>query len=286
VFAILRLAGDDLTDLDIHAEALREAGHPVITINLEDPYDVAAEFMRWEIATATAGAVLAINPFDQPNVQESKDVTKKILRTVEEQGDLPPRVGGVSQGGLTIYGEAVADDVVEGLAILFHDIAPGSYVSIQAYLRETPPVESALSDLQALFRDELGVATTRGYGPRFLHSTGQYHKGGPAQGVFVQIVERATVDREVPGQPFTFGVLLESQARGDASVLAHHNPPSQQARVHGSGDGGSRGGHHSHPQHQHETLQEKVRLLCLQVLAIAAGIEVHPGHARGVTTRR
>jgi len=218
-FAVLRIAGDDLTDLDIHAEALIEAGHPTVVIDLEDAYDVAAEFMRWEIATATAGAVLGINPFDQPNVQESKDVTKKILKTVEEQGDLPVPKDGVEQDGLTIHGEAVADNVVEGLAILFHDVTPGSFVTIQAYLHETPEIESALADLQALIRDELGVATTRGYGPRFLHSTGQYHKGGRNTGVFIQLTDQPTVDAPIPNQTASWRQFVLAQAMGDMEAL-------------------------------------------------------------------
>jgi glucose-6-phosphate isomerase len=218
-FAVLRIAGDDLTDLDIHAEALIEAGHPTVVIELEDAYDVAAEFMRWEIATATAGAVLGINPFDQPNVQESKDVTKKILKSVEEQGDLPARRDGVEQDGLTIHGEAIADNVVEGLAILFHDVAPGSFVTIQAYLHETPAIEAALADLQALIRDELGVATTRGYGPRFLHSTGQYHKGGRNTGVFIQLTDQPTVDAPIPNQTATWRQFVLAQAMGDMEAL-------------------------------------------------------------------
>jgi glucose-6-phosphate isomerase len=178
------------------------AGAPSTGSDLNDPYQLGAEFLRWEIATATAGAVLEINPFDQPNVQESKDVTKKILAVIEATGDLPAF-------------PAESRSLSEFLA----DVAPGDYVAIQAYLHETPELHAHLTALQAAIRDSKHVPVTLGYGPRFLHSTGQFHKGGPNVGHFVQFFDNPTADAAIPGQKATWRQFVRAQALGDAEAL-------------------------------------------------------------------
>jgi len=177
-------------------DALEAAGHPVLRLPFEGRHKLGAEFYRWEFAVAVAGYVLGINPFDQPDVEQAKEATRRVL---EE------RAGSSGQTG----------DVAAVLArIGRHD-----YVAIQAYLPQTAAVRSRLADLRLKLRDRYQVATTLGFGPRYLHSTGQIHKGGPNEGVFLQIVEDAAQDVAIPGQPFTFGALNAAQAEGDLQAL-------------------------------------------------------------------
>ena len=187
-------------------------GQPVITIDLDGSYDLGREFFRWEFATAVAGLVLGINPFDEPNVQESKDNTASALREREVGGGLLRDV----------VDAAASRDAIEGLLSV---LRPGDYFAITAYIRETPRGDALLGDIRGIVRDAYGVATTLGYGPRFLHSTGQLHKGGPPQGVFLQLTAGDSEDIAVPGQTFTFGQLKAAQAIGDfASLRAHDRP--------------------------------------------------------------
>jgi glucose-6-phosphate isomerase len=178
---------------------LRDAGHPVIHLWLEDAIELGREFFRWEFATAVAGAVLGINPFDQPNVQEAKDATKRLLA----QGDLP-------------------DPGYDDLRSLLGQVRPGDYLAIQAYLPRNQETERRLHAARIRLRDGLHVATTLGFGPRFLHSTGQLHKGGPNTGVFIQVVEPPDEDAPIPGEPYTFGTLIAAQALGDLQSLRAH----------------------------------------------------------------
>ena len=215
IFAYFRFAGDP----EVNVEPLKAAGHPVITIDLADAYGIPQEFLRWEIATATVGHILDINPFDQPNVQESKDVTKKLLKVVEEEGKLPAVPGGIHESRMVIYGEDEADDFADAWFIFFGDAAPGDYVCIQAYLPESAALSAELTILQSTFRDELGLATTCGYGPRFLHSTGQYHKGGTNSGYFVQLTADHPMDAPIPGHVASWAVFIDAQAQGDLEAL-------------------------------------------------------------------
>jgi len=183
---------------------------------------LGSQLVLWEVATAVAGRILEINPFDQPDVESAKIAARAFLNGTPEEPVPFATDADVSMSALGY--EPTATTLVGAVNEILALVAKDGYVSIHAYADR-----DAGSGLETI-RDSVAAAsggrpTTFGWGPRFLHSTGQYHKGGPAQGVFLQIVERAPVDREVPGQPFTFGVLLESQARGDASVLAHHNRP-------------------------------------------------------------
>ena len=190
--------------------ALAEAGLPVIEIRLTDAYDVAAEFVRWEIATAAAGWVLEIDPFDQPNVQSSKDNTKRLLAEQQAHGSLP-------EAGPALA--ATAPDFAEKLRRHLRSVKPGDYVALTAYVERTPRRERLLRNLQAVIATEHKAATTIGYGPRFLHSTGQLHKGGANNGVFIQFLCEDPVDAPVPDELYTFSVLKNAQALGDFQAL-------------------------------------------------------------------
>ena len=209
-------------------KALEAAGHPVVYRNLADVYDLGAEFFLWEIATAFAGWRLGINPFDQPNVQESKDATKALLEKYEHDGKLAEQVVLASDGQLTVYagGEVGASSaaVSVGEALRAHcaKIKPGDYVALLAYVEETPETEAALQKIRTSIRDATHCATTTGFGPRFLHSTGQLHKGGPASGVFIQITAPDKIDFPVPKAPYTFSILKDAQALGDFQSLQKH----------------------------------------------------------------
>ncbi len=223
VFAYLRLDGAVEAAQEQAVAALIQAGQPVVTIHLADRLDLAREFFRWEIATATAGAILGINAFNQPNVQESKDNTNRLLKEVENKGRLPETAPTLTEDPVSLYvqGDA-APTLVETLRRFLGQARPGDYVALLAYLTEDPAVEQALEDLRRALRDRLRLATTVGYGPRYLHSTGQLHKGGPNTGLFFEFT---TTDREtqpVPGKPYTFAVLKQAQALGDLESLRQH----------------------------------------------------------------
>ena len=206
-------------------QQLEAAGHPVITILLRDALDLGAEFFRWEVATAVASAVFGINPFDQPNVQAAKTATDRLMREVAEHGRLPEETKTLAADGLSYYAgpsTAAADDAAALLTSFFR-AQPGDYVSIQAYLTETPAVNQAIADLRATLQQRLHVATTFGYGPRFLHSTGQYHKGGPNTGLFLQLTAANPDDLPLPGRSYTFGTLKNAQAQGDLQALRDYD---------------------------------------------------------------
>jgi glucose-6-phosphate isomerase/transaldolase/glucose-6-phosphate isomerase len=193
--------------------ALEKAGHPVVTLTLRDKLDLGGEFLRWEIATAIAGSVLGIDPFDQPNVQESKDNTKKVLAQFKSKGKLPPAE------------TTPASRSKAGLKSLLGKARPASYFALMAYSTRTTTSEAAISAIRTAVRDSKGIATTAGYGPRFLHSTGQLHKGGPKTGVFLQIVQQDSRDVPIPGQPYTFSILKQAQALGDMASLTSRRLP-------------------------------------------------------------
>jgi hypothetical protein len=222
-FVYINLKGHEDKFLEEKISALRASGRPVITIRLKNLLDLGQEFLRWEIATATAGSVLGINPFDQPNVQESKDNTNRLLKQVEQAGRLPQEKPALVDGSLHFFSHEGASDAKSLFSNLFGTVRPGDYVALQAYLTEDPEVNSSLQDLRMLLRDRLRLATTLGYGPRFLHSTGQYHKGGPNNGLFLQLTAEDLEDAQVPGRPYTFGLLKKAQALGDLEALRKHN---------------------------------------------------------------
>ena len=201
LFVYLRLDGDNNDESDRAVQAIQESGQPLVRLNLMDKYDVGAEFFRWEMATAVAGSILGINPFDQPNVQAAKDMTDSVLGQFERSGELPPMEASSSLGDLLSQG------------------GPGDYLVIMAYIRQTPQVDQALDDLRRKVTARHGIATTMGYGPRFLHSTGQLHKGGRGSGLFLQLTGEHAHDLTIPGAPYTFGVLADGQAVGDLRAL-------------------------------------------------------------------
>ena len=198
---------------------LAAAGHPVIGYELDGAYDLGGEFLRWEIAVATAGHVLGIDPFDQPNVQESKDNTRRLLAGYIASGEL---LEDLPAGDGRVAFPVRDEELPASLTAFFTRAAPGDYVALQAYVA---PGDSVWGDLQTLrleLRDRLRLATTLGYGPRFLHSTGQLHKGGPKRGLFLQLLGHDPVDVAIPGQPYSFSVLKRAQARGDLGALRAH----------------------------------------------------------------
>jgi glucose-6-phosphate isomerase/transaldolase/glucose-6-phosphate isomerase len=198
VFVHIRTADEPDKDHETAMTELAKAGHPVLTLRSEGPEDLGRVFFFAEFATAVTGWVLGINPFDQPNVQEAKDNTKRVL----EGGGETPDAGSLAE-------------VLDGAA-------PPHYVAIMGYVAPSEAFDAAVARVRATLRDRTQATTTFGYGPRFLHSTGQYHKGGPAQGLFVQVVDEPREDLAIPGQPFTFGQLIRAQADGDLATLRAH----------------------------------------------------------------
>ena len=220
--------------------ALEAAGHPVITILLHDPLDLGTEFFRWEVATAVASAVFGINPFDQPNVQAAKTATNKLMAVVETEGKLPQTSRPVvSEDGLDYYADVTGSSAAEVLGAFFGQAKANDFLCIQAYLMETPAVNAELDELRRLVQQRLHLATAAGYGPRFLHSTGQYHKGGPDNGLYLQITTEHAQDLPLPGRPYTFGTLQNAQAAGDLQALQDHH--RRTLRVH-LGEGGEQAG--------------------------------------------
>jgi glucose-6-phosphate isomerase len=200
--------------------ALEQAGHPVIIIRLKDALELGSEFYRWEIGTAVAGIVLGINPFDQPNVQAAKTATDKLMKEVTEKGQLPsPGQPAASQDGISYYGDVKGADAAGVLQAFFAQAQPGNFMTLQAYLHENEALNKDLAEFRQLVQDKLRIATTSGYGPRFLHSTGQYHKGGPNHGLFVQFTADHPQDLPLPGRTYTFGTFENAQAQGDLQAL-------------------------------------------------------------------
>jgi len=211
LFVCVRLRGSDET---ARLRELSEAGHPVVDIVMEDPLDLGEIFYVWEFATAVAGALLGIDPFDQPNVQESKDNTKRLLEEYSSSGTMTPRAAAT---------RAPVDDG-DAIAALLSKVKAGDYVALTQYFGETPARDRKIAAIRETIARELRVATTNGYGPRFLHSTGQLHKGGADNGVFLQLTGGGSdLDVPIPNEKFTFGALVRAQAIGDLESLATRN---------------------------------------------------------------
>jgi glucose-6-phosphate isomerase len=232
-FVRISLADGTAGGRDALATALGEAGHPVIRIAVSDPIDLGAEFIRWEVATAIAGAVLGIDPFDQPNVEEAKELTRTVLARLEAGEDsIYQTTGPVAEAdGLTVYADATAratngpGDLVGELARHLARRRRDAYLCLQAFVAPSAEADAAIARIRSLLRDRTGLATTAGYGPRFLHSTGQLHKGGTPTGWFLQLTSDHPVDREIPGWPYTFGQLIDAQAAGDFTAIESHGLP-------------------------------------------------------------
>ncbi|MEW6444310.1 MAG: bifunctional transaldolase/phosoglucose isomerase [bacterium] len=221
-FVYLRLEEGDNGWLDERAEDLRRAGHPLAVLRLEDRFDLAQELFRWQVATATAGSVLGVDAFDQPNVQESKENARRLLDEVRKSGRLPEEKPTHAEQGLTLYGGEGGPNLKEALKGFLGRRRPGDYVALLAYVTENDEVERALQATRRRLRDTLHVATTFGYGPRYLHSTGQLHKGGPDKGLFLELTAAADADIGIPGQRIGFDLLKQAQAIGDFEALRRH----------------------------------------------------------------
>ncbi|GBC81569.1 Transaldolase [bacterium HR10] len=235
LFVYIRLDDAENADRDATVQMLEKAGHPIVRILLREPMDLGQEFFRWEMATAIASARLGVNAFDEPNVQESKDNTKRLLEEYRTKGELPSYPLLVREGNIGLYGDQdmrvklselgapVAADKGSLAALLagfLKQARPGDYLAVMAYLQRSTGHHGLLQSLRTRLRDGLRVATTLGYGPRFLHSTGQLHKGGANNGLFIQITADDSVDLPIPGQPYTFSVLKQAQALGDFLSLS------------------------------------------------------------------
>lgn len=231
VFVYLRMASGPDPSQDAAMDALERAGHPVIRIALADPYDLGAEFFRWEIATAIAGSIIGINPFNQPDVEASKVATRTLMSVYETTGVIPPDTSILQERGITLFSderntaaltEAAGSDqsLVGYLRAHLNRLEPGDYFAILAYIAMNEAHEHALQLPRHAIRDNKRVATCLGFGPRYLHSTGQAYKGGPNTGVFLQITCDDAFDLPVPGHRYSFGMVKAAQARGDFQVLA------------------------------------------------------------------
>ncbi len=219
---------------DAFVAAAAVAGHPVIRIDVGDPIDLGAEAFRWEVATAVAGAVIGIDPFDQPNVEEAKELTRHVLAAAssgQQPAAPPPPIVVDDAAGLTLHGDApmrltAGDGTLVGeLARHLARRKPNAYLALQAFIAPSATSSASMARIRALLRDTTHCATTAGYGPRFLHSTGQLHKGGAPIGWFLQLTADHPVDRPIPGWPYTFGRLIDAQAEGDFAAIEAHDLP-------------------------------------------------------------
>ena len=226
VFACLRHVDEPDPEQDAQIKALQAAGHPVVRIDVADVMNLGQEFFRWEVATATAGALMEVNAFDQPNVQESKDFTLSYLEEFKKKKSLPQDPPVVVDGDVHIFADAANQRALSGASSLDEILSAhlarvhaGEYVALNAYVERTPAVHAAFQRIRTHVRDAKQVATTVGYGPRFLHSTGQLHKGGPNTGVVIQITAGEREELMIPGEPYSFGTLAAAQALGDMKSL-------------------------------------------------------------------
>jgi transaldolase/glucose-6-phosphate isomerase len=231
LFVYVRLESAPSREQDAAVQALEKAGQPLVQIAVAGPMDLGQEFFRWEIATAVAGSVLGINAFNQPDVEAAKVAARNLTSAYEQSGRLPDEKPVLREGGLALFADGRNADalatasggartVAAYLKAHLGRIKPGDYFAINAYLEMNETNDKELQALRHAVRDAKRVATTLGYGPRFLHSTGQLHKGGPNSGVFLQITSDDAEDLPIPGQKFTFGILKRAQAQGDFEVLA------------------------------------------------------------------
>jgi transaldolase / glucose-6-phosphate isomerase len=234
LFVYLRLETAPDAAQDAKVTALENSGQPVVRISLGDTYDLGQEFFRWEIATAVAGSIIGINPFNQPDVEASKIATRNLTSEYDKTGALPAEKPLIERDGIKLFtdtknAEALAkaagndQSLVGFLRAHLNRVQTGDYFALLAYLQMNGANEDKLQAIRHMLRDSKRVATCLGFGPRFLHSTGQAYKGGPDSGVFLQITCDDAVDLPIPGQRYTFGIVKAAQARGDFQVLAERN---------------------------------------------------------------
>ena len=229
LFVYLRLESDSDESQERSIADLKSSGHPVISISIDDIYNLGQEFFRWEIATAVAGSIIGINPFDQPDVEASKIATRKLTTEYEHSGALPSESPFFDDESIKLFADqrntgalmnsATGHSLKEILQAHLNQLRAHDYFALLAYVEMNEAHEQALQSARHSVRDARGVATCLGFGPRFLHSTGQAYKGGPKTGVFLQVTCDDANDLPVPSQKFTFGVVKAAQARGDFEVL-------------------------------------------------------------------
>jgi transaldolase/glucose-6-phosphate isomerase len=245
LFVEVGLAGDEDSAREAALDALAAAGQPVVRLRLDDPHDLAGEFFRWQVATAVAGSLLGIHPFDQPDVEASKVETRKLTEEVERTGSLPAEESSFSPGGVRLFTDAGSaeeigraaggDRTLAGLlGAHLARLQVGDYFALLAFVEMSPSHRERLQAIRHAVRDSRRVATCLGFGPRFLHSTGQAYKGGPDIGVFLQVTCDDGRDLPVPGRRITFGQVKAAQARGDFAVLGERG--RRALRVHLTAD--------------------------------------------------
>jgi transaldolase / glucose-6-phosphate isomerase len=231
VFVYVRLESGPNAEQEAKVAVIEKAGHPMVRITMADTYDLGAEFFRWEIATTVAGSIIGINPFNQPDVEASKIATRNLTSEYEKTGSLPAEKPILEDGGVKLFTDeknaaelakgAGSDRTLAGyLKAHLARIKAGDYFAVLGYIQMNAEHEQNLQVVRHLVRDSKRVATCLGFGPRFLHSTGQAYKGGPNSGVFLQVTCDDSVELPVPGQKYTFGIVKAAQARGDFQVLA------------------------------------------------------------------
>ncbi|WP_420236574.1 bifunctional transaldolase/phosoglucose isomerase [Telmatobacter bradus] len=244
LFVYVRLKGTKDASQDAKVAALEAAGHPVVRIDLNDKYEIFGQFFTWEVATAVAGAVMGINPFNQPDVESAKIETRALTTAYEQTGKLPASTSFLTDAGIQLYATeayaatlqaAASAPTLAGIVKAHVDqIKAGDYFAALAYLPMFAEYEAAIQTFRHKVRDAKKVATCLGFGPRFLHSTGQDYKGGPNQGVFVQVTATHAADLAIPGQKYSFGIVIDAQAAGDLAVLEARG--RRALRVHLTGD--------------------------------------------------
>ncbi|MEP7352538.1 MAG: bifunctional transaldolase/phosoglucose isomerase [Acidobacteriota bacterium] len=244
VFVYMRLDTGFDPAQDRAIASLEAVGQPVVRIPVANAYQLGAEFFRWEMATAVAGSVLGINPFDQPDVEAAKIEAKKLTTAFEQTGSLPKQIPAFEEDGIRVYGDTDDKRLVDvfrnhfkGLSagdFLMGRFRPGNYIGLLAFIEMNERHEGILQSLRERLRDATRAATCLQFGPRFLHSTGQAYKGGPPTGVFLQITADDVQDVPIPGQKFTFGIVKAAQAQGDLEVLKARGRKT--LRVHLTGD--------------------------------------------------
>jgi transaldolase/glucose-6-phosphate isomerase len=217
IFVYLRQTGE----LDETLQALRAAGHPVVETPISNPYEIGAEMYRWEIATAVACSILGVNAFDQPNVETSKKITKAKIADLQQTGKLEQGEPAWKSDDVSVFSssEVNGDNLETILQNFLKNAKPGGYVAINAYLPRNGEMIEALQAMRESIRAKTGNAVTAGFGPRFQHSTGQFHKGGPDNALFLQITADPAVDMDIPTEGLSFGTLIRAQALGDYEAL-------------------------------------------------------------------
>jgi transaldolase / glucose-6-phosphate isomerase len=244
VFVYLRLDRGFQPEQDAALAALEKVGQPVVHVAIAEPFDLGQELFRWEMAIAVAGSILGVNPFDQPDVEASKTAARSQLDEFERTGAMTSDTPLCRDGPLELFAperDRAMFEQAAGREPTLRDylrahldrVAPGDFVALLAFLPRDAATDNGLQDIRCTIRDARRVATSVGFGPRFLHSTGQLHKGGPNTGIFLQLTCDEAVDLSVPNRRATFGVVTSSQARGDLHVLAERG--RRVVRIHISG---------------------------------------------------